>query len=68
MSNATSLAAIAFYLGVAGLGVGAIRLARAAIERRGRDALGLGIVSFGAIAIGVAIALFVTGPREALPF
>lgn len=64
-----SIAAIAFYVGLAALVFGSIRLARASLERRqGRDKLGIGALALGVICFVIAVCVFVTGPRGVLPF
>ncbi len=64
-----SIAATAFYVGLAALVFGAIRLARASLERkRGRDAVGIAALALGALCFVVAVGIFVTGPRGVLPF
>jgi len=64
-----TLAAGAFYLGVAALVVGAIRAARSAIEGpRRRGTPGFALIGAGIAGIAVAVAVFATGPRHVLPF
>jgi uncharacterized membrane protein HdeD (DUF308 family) len=63
-----SLAAITFYVGLAALIFGAVRLARAALERRSRDVPGIVSVVAGGVCFVIAVALFVSGPRGVIPF
>lgn len=70
MKNGETFAAIAFYLGVAALAVGAMLAARGAIERRGTgpDRRAIGLIACGLAGIGLAVVIFATGPRGVLPF
>ncbi len=70
MKNGETIAAIAFYLGVAALAVGAMLAARGAIERRGGgvDRRAIGLVALGLLGIAGAVVVFATGPRGVLPF
>jgi hypothetical protein len=64
-----SIAAVAFYVGLAALVFGAIRLARMSLERRhGRDTLGITAISLGAACLVTAVIIFGLGPRGILPF
>ncbi len=64
-----SFAAIAFYVGLAALVFGSIRLARASLERRsGREVLGIGALALALVCFTVAVLIFVGGPRGVLPF
>jgi hypothetical protein len=57
-----------FYVS-AGLFVGGtIRAVRASVERRARDRLGLMLAAGGLIGLATAIAVFITGPKNVLPF
>lgn len=70
MKNGETIAAIAFYLGVAALAIGAMLAARGAIERRGDgvDRRAIGLVVVGMVGIAGAVVVFATGPRGVLPF
>jgi hypothetical protein len=70
VKNGETFAAIAFYLGVAALVVGAMLAARGAIEKRGVgvDRRVIGLIAGGFLGIGVAVAIFATGPHGVLPF
>jgi uncharacterized membrane protein YoaK (UPF0700 family) len=57
-----------FYLSVASLVAGGIRAARAAIERRSRDGIGIALAAAGLLGLAIAVMLFETGPRSVLPF
>jgi hypothetical protein len=64
-----SIAAIAFYGGLAALVFGAVRLARASLERqRHRDGLGLIAIALGAACCSIAVIIFSSGPKGVLPF
>lgn len=65
---ADSLAAGAFYVGLAGCIFGLIRVLRASIERQTRDRVGLASLAIGAVFVVVAIAVYLTGPKTVLPF
>lgn len=70
MKNGETIAAIAFYLGVAALVVGAMLAARGAIERGrgGPNPRAIGLIATGLVGIAVAVLIFATGPRGVLPF
>lgn len=57
-----------FYLSVIALCGGVVRALCAAVERQARDRTGIMIAACGMAGLGVAIAIFVTGPRTLLPF
>lgn len=70
MKAGETLSAIAFYLGVAALAVGAMLAARGTIEGRGRrpDGRALGLIGIGFAGIALAVVVFATSPRGVLPF
>ncbi|GAC1307675.1 MAG: hypothetical protein NVS2B3_13440 [Vulcanimicrobiaceae bacterium] len=69
MPGGETVAAVAFYLGVGALVVGAMLSARQAIELRpGRSTPGLALVGIGAAGIAIAVFVFARGPRGVLPF
>ena len=69
MPGGETIAAVAFYLGVASLVVGAMLSARRTIERQpGRSGPGLALVGVGLAGIAFAVVVFATGPRGVLPF
>jgi amino acid transporter len=63
-----SFAAIAFYIGLAALVFGSMRLVRAALERHRRDRVGIVALAIAGVCFLIAVALFSSGPRGVIPF
>jgi hypothetical protein len=63
-----SFAAIAFYIGLAALVFGSVRLVRAALERQRRDRAGIAAIAIAGGCFIIAVALFLSGPRSVMPF
>jgi hypothetical protein len=63
-----SVAAVAFYLGLGALLLGAVRVARARIEGQPRDRLGLTAIALALACFAIAVAIFARGPKGVLPF
>jgi hypothetical protein len=58
-----------FYLSLAAFAFGGIRAVRASVERKSRDALGIGLAAAGLLGFAAAIAFSIASPHhEMLPF
>jgi uncharacterized membrane protein HdeD (DUF308 family) len=63
-----SLAATAFYVGLAAFIYGIVRVTRASVERRRPDRFGIVFIAVGALLFIVAIAIYLRSGKEVLPF
>ncbi len=64
-----SLAAVAFYTGLAAFIYGLVRITTASIERRTlRDALGITAIIAGTALFTLAVIVYLHSPKSVLPF
>lgn len=68
MPGGETAAAILFYIALALLVWGAVRKARATIERHAGGPLDNILLACGGAGLALAVAIFATGPRRLLPF
>ncbi len=67
MTASESIAAIAFYAGLAAFAGGAIVGARGAVERKPAR-IAIPLLVLGALGIAAALLVYANGPRRMLPF
>jgi uncharacterized membrane protein HdeD (DUF308 family) len=64
-----SLAAVAFYVGLAAFIYGLVRVTTASIERHSvRDTLGIASIALGVVLFTIAVLIYLHSPKSILPF